>query len=147
LAICSASSEEKQNGAWQFIRMFACEEFQSDHYIEYDAEHDSYGEERGFPININVYNEKAQEAMNGVFSSETVSFGGNQKAVGFLTQEEFEYLTDYINNVKAIDTSIDDSLKEIVEEEINAYFDGEIPAEQAADLIQNRASILVSERN
>ena len=146
MAICANSPADKQLGAWMFIKKYVSKDYQSQHYIEYDEKHDVYGEERGFPVNNIVYQEMASKAIEGRFSDSSQSFNGTQKEVGYLTEEELNRLNKYVDSVGTLYTSIDDSLKEIVEEEVFAYFNGEKTADEAAAIIQNRAELLVSER-
>lgn len=55
-------------------------------------------------------------------------------------------LEDYIGNVR-ITGSYDYDIFNIIEDEASYYFNGEHTAQQAADMIQNRVSILVSEQS
>lgn len=57
-----------------------------------------------------------------------------------------EKLEDYIGNVK-ISGSFDYDIFNIIKDEASYYFNGEHTAQQAADMIQNRVSILVSEQS
>lgn len=66
--------------------------------------------------------------------------------VGYLKKSEYDRLVDYINNIKAGETCIEEELQTIITDEIWAVFEGEMTSKEAADNIQNRVSILVSER-
>lgn len=143
-AINSLISKERQQGAWEFIKTFVDEEYQKNNYIEYDEQHNFYGYENGFPINVNAYNEMAAKAINGDFVNEN-EVEKNEK--GTLTKSEFDRLTEYINSVKCRENSVSQPLLSIVDEEVYSYFDGNQSAEKAVSNIQNRITILVSENS
>ena len=63
-----------------------------------------------------------------------------------LTQEEEDKLTNYILGCDTIYGDYDSDVLNICLEEAAAYFAGETTAENAADMIQNRASITLSEK-
>ncbi len=66
--------------------------------------------------------------------------------IGYLKKSEYDRLVDYINNIKISTSIIESELKSIIEEEIFAVFADERTSTEAANNIQNRISILVSER-
>lgn len=145
LAINSAVSKERQKGAWEFLRMAAGEEYQLSIWNITDEKSLMQGE-MGFPVNLNAYNEAAKRTMNGEYYPDVRSFSGVEENVGQITEDELKRCTDYINNVQAITTVIDrDILFDVIESEIYAYFDGAQSAETAAEMLQNRLSIYVSE--
>ena len=63
-----------------------------------------------------------------------------------LTQEERDDLERYVLSCDTLGGQYDDDILNICLEEAQTFFSGEASAEQAADMIQNRCSILVSER-
>lgn len=151
-AISSVISEEKQQGAWEFIRKYAMEEYQTEHYCRFDTVNFN-GEIKqvasnfnGLPMNLNVYDKIAKEAMEGKFNEKIVSFSGNEFEVGWLTQDELDRLTNYINSIQNLSVSMDNELWNILREETLSYFEGEKTVEEAVGIIQDRASILLSER-
>ncbi len=61
--------------------------------------------------------------------------------------EDCEFIEDYVDSINRIDTELDRALWEIVNEEILAYLGGDQDIDTTIDLIQNRASLMVSERS
>ena len=63
-----------------------------------------------------------------------------------LQYKRYNRLVEYVSRVNVLKTHIDNDLWKIVTDQIYAYFDGERTVVETAELIQNRASIMVSER-
>jgi len=152
MAISSLISEEKQQGAWEFIKQYAMEEYQTEHYCRLDTVNID-GEIKqmpsnfqGLPMNLNVYNKIAKETMEGKYNDKIVSFSGHEFEVGWLTQDELDRLTNYINSIQDLSGAMSDDLWKILNEETLSYFNGEKTIEETIELIQNRASIMVSEK-
>lgn len=152
MAVSSLISEEKQQGAWEFIKQYAMEEYQTDHYCQYQTAKIN-GEARqmpynfkGFPMNRAAYDKLAKDAMEGKHNDKTESFNGVEKEVGWLTQDELDRLTDYINSIQNLTVSVDRDLEEIIRDEITSYFYGEKTIDETIGIIQDRASIIISER-
>lgn len=151
MAISSLISEEKQQGAWEFIKQYAMEEYQTDHYCQFqtspvDANKQVPNNFHGFPINMKAYDKIAKDAMEGKYNDKIVSFNGIEHEVGWLTQDKLDRLTNYINSIQNLSVAIDNDLWEIVNDEIMSYFRGEKTVEETVELIQNRASIMISEK-
>lgn len=72
---------------------------------------------------------------------------GEEIQIKPLTQEKRDYLEQYVLNAKASRFYYDDSVYPIINEEIEAFFAGEKSAQETAELIQNRVSIVVSEQS
>lgn len=145
LAINSAVSNERQKGAWEFIKMYAGKEFQTSVWCDADEKSMFYGE-KGFPVNMDAYNEAAKRTMNGEYFSDVRSFSGVEENVGNITEDELDRCTEYINNVKSVATVIDrEILIDVIGSEVSAYFNGEQSAKTTAEMLQNRLSIYVSE--
>ncbi|MBR1459404.1 MAG: hypothetical protein IJ595_08505, partial [Oscillospiraceae bacterium] len=64
-----------------------------------------------------------------------------------LSQAECDHLEDYLRSVTALCTPAEGSLWNIISEETEMYFAGDQTAEQAAQRIQSRASIWLSEQS
>ena len=64
-----------------------------------------------------------------------------------LTQEERDYIADYIKGITKVSGGYDVHIQEVIDEEIKAFFAGDKTAEEAAKMIQNRISIYISEKN
>ncbi|MDE5854988.1 MAG: hypothetical protein K2H19_08015, partial [Ruminococcus sp.] len=147
-AINKSSSAEKQEGAWNFIRRFADEEYQTSEYVYYDdsGKEAFYHDEAGIPINDNVFEKMSKEIMDGKIYSSIISSQGQEYDIGLPTQEEYNRLVKYISNVKR-KKIIDNSLWRIIDDDIDAYFKGEKTIEETVEIIQNRVSIMVSEKS
>lgn len=151
MAISSLISEEKQQGAWEFIKQYAMEEYQTDHYCQFqtspvDSNKQVPNNFHGFPINMKAYDKIAKDAMEGKYNDKIVSFNGIEHEVGWLTQDELDRLTNYINSIQNLSVAMDNDLWKIINDEILAYFNGEKTVEETVEMIQNRVSIMLSER-
>ena len=78
---------------------------------------------------------------------DTYYIGDKEIKIKPLTKEEADFLSDYIKNTTAISETYSEDAMVIITEEVNAYFAGEKTAEEAADMIQNRVSLLISEQS
>lgn len=151
-AICASTTEEEQQGAWEFIRTYCLEEYQIEHYSHKeklrigDEVKEVYSEPVGFPVNLKVYDEIAKDSMNGKYMNSTITMQGNEYEIGQLTQEELNRITYYINSIQNLTVGIDNDLDEIINEEIIAYLNGENSIDECIDYIQNRTEIMVSEK-
>ncbi len=130
---------------WDFIKeVFSDENQNTEHLYE-------------FPATKTIFNKLLDESMekpyhideNGVKHEydDTYSIGGEEITVKPLTQEERDFLEEYISNVKPGSYYYNDEVDSIIHEEIQAYFKGDKTAEAAAETIQNRVSILISEQS
>mgnify|MGYP000615757616 FL=1 len=75
----------------------------------------------------------------------TYYVGNTEVKVNLITQDEVNMLIDYFSTVDTI-ARYDESLTDIINEEANAYFKGTKSVDEAASLIQSRASIYLSEQ-
>jgi len=123
---------DEPDAAWEFIRIFLTEEYQRNTLNIL------------FPTNKTVFEEKLEFTMKN--SGGTVSTGD-----GFVThntgfsQEEADEFIDLINNLNRI-MDYDPTIWMIISESAGDYFSGQITAEDAARIIQNRVSIYLSEQ-
>ncbi|MBP3380270.1 MAG: extracellular solute-binding protein [Ruminococcus sp.] len=152
-SICVHSSKEKQSAAWEYIRQFYTEEYQQDHVVQrYEQYIDgekvvSFSPESGFLINNNARKTTAERICNGEYSNPTYENKGETFETPLPTMEDCELIENYVDTINRIDTELDRSLWEIVNEEIIAYLGGDQDIDTTIDLIQNRASLMVSERS
>lgn len=139
LAMSAKSS--KQEGAWEFMRYFLTEEYQSE--IRY-----------AFPISITRMNEMAEEAKrpetytdengNEVEFEETYYLGGVEITLPLMTQQEAEELKELLYSFTNV-YNYNENLIQIVDEEAASYFAGQKSASEVAAIIQSRAQIYVNE--
>ena len=151
-AICSSTTDAEREGAWEFIRNYCLDDYQVAHYCKTEQMSingevkEVYLEPVGFPINLNVYDQLATDAMAGKHMSDTITKGGIEFEVGQLTQNELDRITNYINRIQNLSCSIDSDIEDVIDEEVLAYFNNKSSVEDCINVIQNRASIIVSER-
>lgn len=148
IAVSAASSPEKQQGAWEFIKLLISEEYQSNITSPPDVSingiHYSFPS-CGFPINYEVFKKQGKEQYINEDKDKIIETEVGSLNVGYLKKSEYDRLVDYINNIKTSETLIESELNSIIQEEIFAVFSGERTSTEAANNIQNRVSILVSE--
>ena len=151
-AICASTTDEERKGAWEFIKTYCLEDYQKSHYCKLetikigDETKQVYLEPVGFPMNVNVYNQLADEAMAGKHMEDIITQNGVEINIGQLTQDELNRLSNYINSIQNLTSGVDSDLETIINDEVLGYFNGEKTVEQCIDYIQNRAEIMVSEK-
>ena len=129
---------KEKDAAWRFVSGFLKEDYQN-----------NYGS-YGFSVNRKLFDKSFQDALGQEFNNYVMDENGefvNQKIT--FTQEDMDMLLGVINNAQLYGqsyASYDDQLQQIVSEEVSSYFSGEKSAEDVAAMIQNRASIYVSEQ-
>ena len=129
---------KEKDAAWRFVSGFLKEDYQS-YYGSY-----------GFSVNRAVFDKSFQDALGQEFNNYVMDASGEyvNQTITF-TQEDMDMLLDVINNTQLFGqsyASTQDQLQKIVSEEVSSYFAGEKSAEDVAAMIQNRASIYVSEQ-
>lgn len=147
-----SSKCENKEGAWQFLRQFFTEEYQTDGY-------------RGnFPSNVNAFNEKLEKAMTPVYRKDEQGnfildengnkieesqggwgWGNIQVELYALSQEDADQILELINTTTKVYHS-DTSIIDIVMEEVAPFFEGQKSAEEVAKLIQSKVSLFVNEQ-
>ena len=130
--ICINAKAKEKDGAWEVVKYL----LGADSLTMADGGMAA----NGFPTLIDRYEEyiKKDQSQKNTYN------GIEAKA---LTPEEEKTIREFILNCDTLATSYDDDMYSICLEEAEAYFNGEISAETAAEHIQNRVSILVSERS
>ncbi|MDE6540132.1 MAG: extracellular solute-binding protein [Ruminococcus sp.] len=133
-SICEYSSPEVKQGAWEFIKTLLSYDFQYDMSRGY------------FPINYEVFKKKGEEEYSKYGESNIISRQSTEYDIGYLSPEEYEKLVTLIDSTKKVRISIEDDITKIIEEELYSMFVGEKTPEETAEIIQNKAGILISER-
>jgi len=132
---------------WNFIKGFFSDEY-------YEGQQYYYG----LPTVTSAFEKKAEESMERPFwvNDETGEkeyyddsywVSDHEVKIDPLTKEEKDYLVNYIKGATKRAGDYDEDVYKIIDDEIEAYFKGEKTAQEAADVIQNRVSILVSEKS
>lgn len=130
----SNTCPDKQ-GAWEFLRTYFLPDYQNSE--------SSYGT----PALKSSYEKILDDGMHFTdpFTGESVEYIEDDGDKYYpTTQEERDMLDDYMAECDTI-LYIDPDISDICMEEAGAYFSGECSAQQAAEMIQNRVSILLSE--
>jgi len=134
MAITTTSAN--QQGAWEFIRFFVSEEWQRQQFRSHNFH---------LPTNNAVLDLSYTEAMEERRNPMTMGVGNNIYTVRPLTHEHVDNIRALINSVST-DFSHDFALSTIIDEGINDFLNGLITAQDAARIIQSRASIYVAEQ-
>jgi len=129
----NAESENKE-AAWEFIRSFLKPEF-ARRYIDFRL-----------PLNKVSFNKLLDDAMTEPAYIQEVSMNGVPFEIVALTEQEADRILEMLDRVSVMDGS-ELGLLNIINEGVSDFFSGRVTAEQAARIIQNRASIYMSERN
>lgn len=129
------------DGAWKFIRYYLTDEYQK----EMDW---------GLAVNKQVFMEQAQEATkkptytdengNEVEYEDTYWVSGEDIPLPPLSQEQVDQI---VNFVLSVDRAYyyNDSVFNIINEEMGAFYSGQKSAQDVANVIQSRAQIYVDE--
>jgi hypothetical protein len=133
-----------KNGAWEFMRTFLTPQWQ--------RENTSWQ----FPINQTVFDEKIVEAMteredSGMddWARSSVVRMPTMPGMGMdepLTQAQVNQVLALIESITGF-TDYNQALMEIIQEGAEDFFNGRGSAQDAARIIQSRASILVAEQS
>ena len=141
-----AKSSVKE-GAWEFIKLMLNEA--SDQGID-DGKG---GLANGYPILMKDF-DKLIEGMSKVMVydengdlTESTTFTACGIPIEVLSKDELADLKRYILSCDTLLNTIDDDAYAICMEESDAYFKGEKSAEEAAKMMQNRISLIVSEKS
>jgi ABC-type glycerol-3-phosphate transport system substrate-binding protein len=131
-ALAMSSTSSHKDGAWAFLRTMLMKEWQLKSYQDFP---------RGFPTNKNVLNEilSNPDYHNGVAGWNDLQFETEPPS-----QAELEWFMSFINSIERIEYE-HDALVDMVFEGVSDYFNGLKTAEEAARIIQSRASIYVAE--
>lgn len=129
------------DGAWEFIRYYLTEEYQRE-------------ENYGLSIHKQIFMEQAQEATkkptytdeNGqeVEYEETYWINGEDIPLPPLSQEQVDQIVNFVSSVDRA-YYYNDSVFNIINEEMGAFYSGQKSARDVANVIQSRAQIYVDE--
>ena len=128
--ICMNSKCENKQGAWEFIKFCITDE---------ESDINNY-EEDSIPVIEKNFDKLIEKDANTHHSASGNEFPSP-------TKEEQESIKNYILTCDSLECELDEDIYDICLEEAQAYWNGEISSETAAEHIQNRVSILISERN
>ncbi len=127
---------ENKEAAWEFVKYCLKEEYKSDSEEVIQWHH--------FNILTDSFDRMAEDAQKKQGINE--SFNGYD--IPPLTQEDCDMLKEFILTADIVKTDeYYSQVKQICDEEVIAYFAGEQTAQQTAEYIQNRVSIMLSEQS
>lgn len=133
VSISSLSSPEVQKGAWQFIK----------HFAEYNYQYEN--SENSFPVNKKAFESRGMQIIENP-KNETISIKGDEYELSSLSIQEYNRLNNYISTINnKLDTN-DYDINKIINEEVLSMINGEKTPEETALMIQNRVSIMISEK-
>ena len=144
-AINSKASSKKQQGAWEYLKLLSGEKAQYDLCVYVDENLSNKIAQHGYPVNNAAFDKVAEDHMNGKVDMEPYTVGSVPVEPEAINSAELERLKNYIAGINHLYKELDRALFEMLEEEALLYFNGEQSAKQTAEMLQNRASIYVSE--
>ncbi len=129
------------DGAWEFLRYYLSEEYQSE--LEW-----------GMPIQMKYFRENAQKALNKPFyldeNGEKVEYddyyyiNDERIPLPLLNQEQIDKAVNFITSINKCYYGNND-LMTIIDEEMQSFYTGQKSAQEVAAIIQSRAQIYVDE--
>ncbi len=102
----------------------------------------------GMPVNrasLAKYAQKALEEPDPSNGNAFFDIGNEEIPLGPATQEEMDFFLGYIEGIRSMDLS-NNHISDIMDEEAQMFFAGDQTAEQAAQNIQSRVSLYLSEQ-
>lgn len=131
-----------QDGAWQFVRQFLTEEYQSG------------GQFYDMPVLKSAFLNKAREATersywtdedgNKEYYDDTWNINGEEVILEPFTQEEVDAICEFIYTVDRT-AYYNEDIRNIITEEAEAFFTGQKSVQEVVDIIQSRAQVFVNE--
>lgn len=125
--------EDKQ-GAWEFLKFYV---LKSNEIKDSEGE---YSNISGIPVLTASFDKAMDVEMKSKHSASGMEFPA-------YNQEEYDIVSDYIKSCDSVGTVLDDDIVAVCDEESGLYFTGEQSAEDTAEHVQNRVSVLISERS
>lgn len=133
---------EYTEGAWEFVRQFLTYEYQKEkfHY--------------NFPTRKDVLEKKlkAMQATKPYTDEDGMEILPLDSGYGFerpLNKKEIKQIRSFIDRIGGIATSyhdmVNETIAQILEEELEAFYAGDKTAEEAAEIIENRVGLYISE--
>ena len=80
------------------------------------------------------------------YEDDIMYLGDQEVVVQPMTQEEVDYVKDFVGSLNMV-YSANENVYNIITEEASAYFSGQKSAKEVADIIQSRVSIYVNENS
>ena len=125
---------ENKQGAWEFLKFCV---LKSNEIKDNEGE---YSNISGIPVLTASFDKAMDVEMQSKHSA-------NGEKYPSYTKEESNMISSYIKSCNSIGTVLDNDVVVICDEEAGLYFADEQSAEDTVEHIQNRVSVLISERN
>jgi hypothetical protein len=131
-ALAISSNSSNKEGAWEFIRTTLMKDWQLVNFSD-------------FPTNKAAFDERLENAKLPS-DNKQIQWGNTLMDINALTQKETDQIMALISSINHV-ICYDEALMNIIMEGVQDYFVGLKTAEEAARIIQSRASIYVSEQS
>lgn len=136
-----SAGSKVRDGAWQFVRTLLLPDYQD-------------GITEGFPVRKDSLEKAAQTAMKYDPDRENVAtvvmgqmmIASSFDEIGEPKQEDIDKMNDIIAMAEGL-MSCDENISEIIRDETAAFFAGSKSAEETAELIQQRVTLYLNEKN
>ena len=138
-----SAQSKNADAAWELLRQFLLEDYQNE--ITYE-----------FPIRKSSFDKLAADSMermywvdddgNKQYEDDIMYLGDEEVVVQPLTQEEVDYMKEFIGSL-SMAYNANQNVYNIITEEASAFFSGQKSAKEVADIIQSRVSIYVNENS
>lgn len=146
-SISAKSSEEKQQGAWDFIRLFFMTEWQEEHALSFYDLNNGYATQHCFCVNNTANENIKRNTVEKKYSPATFEDKGEIFSTEFPSMEDCNVLESYLNSIDRWEVGLDSSIRGVIDEEVMAFFADEISIDECIERIQNRTSIWISEKS
>lgn len=141
-ALMISANSQQQDAAWQFVRQFLTEEYQTS------------SELYSMPVLKSAFLAKAAKATersywtdengNKEYYDDYWTINGEQVVLEPFTQEEVEEICQFIYGVNRT-AYYNEEIRNIIIEDAEAFFSGQRSAQEVAGIIQSRAQVYVNE--
>lgn len=137
-----SANSQQQDEAWQFVRQFLTEEYQTS------------SELYSMPVLKSAFLAKAAKATersywtdengNKEYYDDYWTINGEQVVLEPFTQEEVEEICQFIYGVNRT-AYYNEEIRNIIIEDAEAFFSGQRSAQEVAGIIQSRAQVYINE--
>lgn len=141
-ALMISANSQQQDEAWQFVRQFLTEEYQTS------------SELYSMPVLKSAFLAKAAKATersywtdengNKEYYDDYWTINGEQVVLEPFTQEEVEEICQFIYGVNRT-AYYNEEIRNIIIEDAEAFFSGQRSAQEVAGIIQSRAQVFINE--
>lgn len=138
------ANSANKDASWEFISQFFTEDYQTSNRMY------------NIPALKSALTKKLDEAMEKPYWTDengkkqeyedTYYIAGEEIKIPCLSKDERDELENMIFSAKAKGLMYNEDIYKIIQEESEAYFNGERSAKEALDLVQSRCSIILSEQ-